>query len=131
MGRRDFLRASTLLTGGAFLAACGGISAESAQNTGASEGAGAAPSAGVSPAAGGGGEQVVNFSNWPLYIDTGEDEQTRPTLNAFTEETGIEVNYYEDINSNEEYFGKIRNQLDARQSIGRDIIVLTAWMAAA
>lgn len=131
MRRREFLRASTLLTGGALLAACGGISSESAQNTGASEGAAAAPSAGASAAAGGGGgDKVVNFANWPLYIDTGDDEQTRPTLNAFTEETGIKVNYYEDVNSNDEYFGKIRNQLDADQSIGRDVIVLTDWMAA-
>lgn len=124
MGRRDFLRASALLSSGAFLAACG-ISSESAQNTGASEGA--APTAGASPAAGGG--NVLNFSNWPLYIDTGEDEQSHPTLDRFTEETGITVNYYEDINSNEEYFGKIRNQLDSGQSIGRDIIVFTDWMA--
>lgn len=125
-GRRDFLRTSALLGSGAFLAACG-ISSDAAQNTGASEG----PTGAASPAAGGGGGgDVVNFSNWPLYIDTGEDEQTRPTLERFTEETGIAVNYYEDINSNEEYFGKIRSQLDSDQSIGRDIIVVTDWMAA-
>jgi spermidine/putrescine transport system substrate-binding protein len=127
LGRRDFLRASALGAGGLFLAACG-ISSESAQNTGASQ----APTspAGASPGAqGAGGENVLNFSNWQLYIDTGDDEQTRPTLDRFTEQTGITVNYYEDINSNEEYFGKIRNQLEAGQSIGRDIIVLTDWMA--
>jgi spermidine/putrescine transport system substrate-binding protein len=124
MGRRGFLRASALGAGGLFLAACG-ISSESAQNTGASQ----APtsSAGASPGAQGG--NTLNFSNWQLYVDTGEDEQTRPTLDGFTDETGITVNYYEDINSNEEYFGKIRNQLEAGQSIGRDIIVLTDWMA--
>lgn len=125
LGRRDFLRGSAFLTGGAFLAACGGISAESAQNTGASEGPSAAPSVAAQ------GGDVLNFSNWPLYMDTGdEDEQSHPTLDAFTEETGIAVNYYEDINSNEEYFGKIRNQLADGQPIGRDLIVLTDWMAA-
>jgi spermidine/putrescine transport system substrate-binding protein len=131
IGRRDFLRSSAILGSGAFLAACGGISSESAQNVEESEAASAAaeaPSAGASPTAA--GEQVLNFSNWPLYIDTSEDEQTHPTLDQFTEETGIEVNYYEDINDNNEYFGKIRNQLDAGESIGRDIIVLTDWMAA-
>ena len=131
MGRREFLRASALLSSGAYLAACG-ISSDAAQNVDPATEApagGASPTAsGASPAPGG-GEQVVNFSNWPLYIDTGEDEQTRPTLNKFTEETGIEVNYFEDINSNEEYFGKIRNQLDAGQPIGRDLFVLTDWMA--
>jgi spermidine/putrescine transport system substrate-binding protein len=133
MGRRDFLRASAFTASAAFLAACG-ISAESAQGGGASEGAASAgaasagaASAGASPAAQ--GEKVLNFSNWPLYIDTGDDEQSHPTLDRFSEETGINVNYYEDINSNDEYFGKIRNQLDGGQSIERDIIVLTDWMA--
>jgi spermidine/putrescine transport system substrate-binding protein len=127
-GRRDFLRTSALGAGGLFLAACG-ISSESAQNTGASQ-APTSPAASASPGGGGAqGENVLNFSNWQLYIDTSEDEQSRPTLDRFTEQTGIQVNYYEDINSNEEYFGKIRNQLEAGQSIGRDIIVLTDWMA--
>lgn len=123
--RRDFLRGSALLTGGAFLAACGGISSESAQNSGASEGASAGPSAAAQ------GGDVLNFSNWPLYMDTGEEnEQAHPTLDAFTKETGIKVNYFEDVNSNEEYFGKVRNQLANDQSIGRDLMVLTDWMAA-
>jgi spermidine/putrescine transport system substrate-binding protein len=129
MGRRDFLRASAFTASAAFLAACG-ISSESAQGGGgASEGAASpgAASAGASPGAG--GEKVLNFSNWPLYMDTGEDEQSHPTLDRFTEETGIRVNYYEDINSNDEYFGKIRNQLDSGQSIERDLMVLTDWMA--
>src|SRR5918996_818300 len=131
IGRRDFLRSSAILGSGAFLAACGGISSESAQNVQESEGVSAATPApsGAASASAAPGEKVLNFSNWPLYIDTSEDEQTHPTLDQFTEETGIEVNYHEDINSNEEYFGKIRNQLDAGESIGRDIIVLTDWMA--
>lgn len=64
-------------------------------------------------------------------MDTGEEnEQSHPTLDAFTKETGIKVNYFEDVNSNEEYFGKVRNQLANDQSIGRDLTVLTDWMAA-
>jgi spermidine/putrescine transport system substrate-binding protein len=72
---------------------------------------------------GGGGEvkDVLNFSNWTLYIDT--DKPT--TLQTFTEKTGIKVNYFEDINSNAEYFGKIQGPLSQGQSIDRDIIVLT------
>jgi spermidine/putrescine transport system substrate-binding protein len=132
IGRRDFLRSSAILGSGAFLAACGGISSESAQNVQESESVSAATGApsGAASASAAPGEKVLNFSNWPLYIDTSDDEQTHPTLDQFTEETGIEVNYYEDINDNNEYFGKIRNQLDAGESIGRDIIVLTDWMAA-
>ena len=76
-------------------------------------------------------EKKLVFSNWPLYIDVDEkDESKRPTLDAFAADSGIEVTYNEDINDNNEFFGKIQNQLAACQSIERDIIVLTDWMAA-
>jgi spermidine/putrescine transport system substrate-binding protein len=73
---------------------------------------------------------TVNWSNWPLYLDTAEDdENSYPTLAAFEQESGLEVNYTEDINSNGEFFGKISPQLEAGQSTGRDLVVLTDWMA--
>jgi spermidine/putrescine transport system substrate-binding protein len=76
-------------------------------------------------------EKRINFSNWPLYIDVDEnDESTHPTLVAFASLTGIAVTYTEDINDNDEFFGKVQNQLAACQSTDRDIIVLTDWMAA-
>ena len=55
---------------------------------------------------GGGGEvaDVLRFSNWPLYIDYDEKTKRHPTLDAFTKETGIEVQYFEDINDNATYF---------------------------
>ena len=76
---------------------------------------------------GGGGElaDVLRFSNWPLYIDYDEKAKTHPTLDQFTAKTGIKVDYFEDINSNAEYFGKIQRPLSQGQSIDRDIIVLT------
>ena len=40
-------------------------------------------------------------------------------------QTGIKVNYFEDINSNAEYFGKIQGPLSQGRGIDRDIIVLT------
>jgi spermidine/putrescine transport system substrate-binding protein len=76
-------------------------------------------------------EKKVVFSNWPLYIDVDEnDEKKRPTMDAFVAATGIQVSYTEDVNDNNEFFGKVRNQLSECQSIDRDIIVLTDWMAA-
>ena len=78
---------------------------------------------------GGGGsdevKDVLNFSNWPYYMDYDEKTKKHPTLDQFTAETGIKVNYFEDINSNSEYFGKIQRPLSQGQSIDRDIIVLT------
>jgi len=78
-----------------------------------------------------GAEKALNFSNWPLYIDVDEkDESKRPTLDAFVKQSGIQVKYTEDINDNNEFFGKVRNQLARCQETGRDIFVLTDWMAA-
>ena len=75
-------------------------------------------------------EKVVNWSNWPLYIDVDEETGDRPTLAAFQESTGIAVTYTEDINDNNEFFAKVRTQLEQGQPIDRDIVTLTDWMAA-
>jgi spermidine/putrescine transport system substrate-binding protein len=63
------------------------------------------------------------FSNWPLYMD-------KKLLKAFDKEYGGHVRYLEDINDNYEFFGKVRQQLENKQPIGRDIVVLTDYMAA-
>ncbi|MEU3144332.1 MULTISPECIES: PotD/PotF family extracellular solute-binding protein [unclassified Streptomyces] len=75
-------------------------------------------------------EKRVAFSNWTEYMDVDDSGRRHPTLDAFTERTGIEVTYTEDINDNTEFFGKIKPQLAAGQDTGRDIIVLTDWLAA-
>jgi spermidine/putrescine transport system substrate-binding protein len=87
---------------------------------------------GLLAACGGGGggssdelKDVLNFSNWPLYIDVDEKTKAHPTLDAFTKETGIKVNYFEDINDNATYFAKIQGPLGQGRGIDRDIIVMT------
>lgn len=75
-------------------------------------------------------EMLVNWSNWPSYMDTDLDTGTYPTLEAFKTSTGINVTYTEDVNDNNEFFAKVRTQLEQGQDIGRDIVVLTDWMAA-
>ncbi|MET8452490.1 polyamine ABC transporter substrate-binding protein [Streptomyces sp. NPDC005209] len=75
-------------------------------------------------------EKVVNFSNWTEYIDVDDSGKHHPTLETFAKRTGIQVKYTEDINDNNEFFGKIKPQLAAGQDTGRDIIVLTDWLAA-
>lgn len=74
-------------------------------------------------------EKELNFSNWIQYIDEGKGN-SRPTLDRFEKQTGIQVNYTDDINDNNSFFGKIRPQLASGQSIDRDLMVLTDWMAA-
>jgi len=84
---------------------------------------------------GGGGtsskpNDVLNFANWPYYIDTpatlkkaGIDRPT--TLKQFEAKTGIKVNYYVEINDNPGYFAKVEGRLSQGDGIGRDIIVST------
>ncbi|WHM36255.1 spermidine/putrescine ABC transporter substrate-binding protein [Streptomyces sp. BPTC-684] len=74
-------------------------------------------------------EKAINFSNWTEYMDVSDDKKHRPTLDAFTKRTGIQVKYTEDINDNVEFFGKIKPQLAAGQDIGRDLVVVTDWLA--
>ena len=71
----------------------------------------------------GGGElkDVLNFANWPFYVDV----EKPTTLQDFTKQTGIKVNYFEEINDNAEYFAKIQGPLSQGDGIGRDIVVLT------
>jgi spermidine/putrescine transport system substrate-binding protein len=67
--------------------------------------------------------KTLHFSNWPYYMDF--KGQRHPSLDEFQQKTGVHVAYAEDVNSNEEFFGKIQAQLRRGQSIGRDIIVMT------
>ncbi|MEU4369040.1 extracellular solute-binding protein [Micromonospora chersina] len=76
-------------------------------------------------------EKKLAFSNWPQYMDVDEkDESKRPTLDEFVKKSGIQVTYTEDVNDNNEFFGKVQNQLAGCQTTGRDVMVLTDWMAA-
>jgi spermidine/putrescine transport system substrate-binding protein len=73
-------------------------------------------------------EKRVNWSNWPAYIDP--IKQKDSTLAAFEKETGITVEYNEDVNDNNDFYGKVRNQLGSCEPTGRDMFTLTDWMAA-
>lgn len=74
--------------------------------------------------------KTLTISNWPLYIDVEEKTKKRPTIEDFQRETGVRVRYIEDVNDNDEWFGKFQAQLSNGEPIGRDIVVLTDWMAA-
>ena len=74
-------------------------------------------------------EAVLNVSNWPEYIDEDDGDYTS-TLTEFQAASGLNVTYTPDVNDNVEFFAKVRNQLGACQPTGRDLFVLTDWMAA-
>jgi spermidine/putrescine transport system substrate-binding protein len=64
----------------------------------------------------------LTISNWPLYID-------KQTVPDFEKETGVSVQYVEDVNANEEFFAKMQPLLTSGESGGRSLFVVTDWMA--
>jgi spermidine/putrescine transport system substrate-binding protein len=115
MTREDLLRRGAVGIGAlsvpGLLAACGGSSSKSSAGSGEVK-------------------KVMNFANWPYYIDTPQTLKAaginKPTtLQEFEKKTGIKVNYYEEVNSNPEYFAKVQGRLSKGQGIDRDIIVST------
>ena len=98
-------------------------------------GAGAVAGAGALAACGSGGssgasKDTVRWANWTLYLDVDSSGKKYPSLEAFTKQTGIKAVYSEDINDNDEFFGKVQGQLKLKKDIGYDIITPTDWMAA-
>jgi spermidine/putrescine transport system substrate-binding protein len=128
VSRRAVLQGTALAGAGAFLAACG----TGAQSTAPTAAPTAAPTEGASapPAEKPTPSDVLNFANWPLYIDQDESSPPRsPTLEQFTAKYGTKVNYVEAINDNESFFGTIQPPLQAGQDTGWDLMALTDWMA--
>jgi spermidine/putrescine transport system substrate-binding protein len=66
---------------------------------------------------------VVNFANWPDYIDVLNGRH--PSLERFTQQTGITVNYTEPVSENMPFFDSISPQLKRGQYTGYDVIVTT------
>ena len=95
------------------LAACGGGTV------------GGSNSENVTTAKGGPASGKLTISNWPGYIDPGKNG----TVAKFEKETGIKVDYIEDINSNDGFFGKLQPQLEQGESGGRSIFVVADYMA--
>lgn len=99
---------------GSFLAACGGAEGQNESGGRTTEAQVDHPKTAL---------KTIVFSNWPLYID-------KAVIKDFNRETGATLKYTEDINDNNEFFGKVRQALEQGDSIGRDLVALTDWMAA-
>ena len=124
LSRREMLRrmgaGAGALSLSAWLAACGTSGTEEGGNGGP-----APESDGLTTTEQNG---LLRFANWPLYIDSAKGR--RPTLEDFTRETGIEVEYKEAIDDNETFFGQIREPLSQDRPIEYDLIVVTDWLIA-
>ncbi|SFK35225.1 spermidine/putrescine ABC transporter substrate-binding protein [Cellulomonas sp. KH9] len=113
VSRRRFLAGAAGTAGaGALLAACG-----TAGSTRAEDG-------------GGGAGGPLRWANWTQYLDQDESGTSFPTLAAFEERSGIAVDYAEDVEDNDSFYGKVSRQLENGQDIGYDVVTLTDWMTA-
>lgn len=120
LSRRGFLRgagaAAAVLGSGSLLSACG--------TSGAKIKAGSCTSTDLSAQ-----QKTIVFSNWIGYIDPIKAKGS--TLSKFEQQTGITVDYKNgDVNDNEQFFAKVSPQLQDCKSTGRDVFVVTDWMAA-
>ena len=121
LSRRSLLRgagvAGMALSSSSLLAACG--------TEGAKIGAGECTSTDLSDE-----EKTIVFSNWIGYVDPVKKPDTS-TLEKFQQETGITVTYQNgDVNDNESFFAKVSPQLQSCKETGRDVFVVTDYMAA-
>ena len=109
------MAASGIAVGGAsaFLAACGGVEGTSSDNEKADTSNVNHPKAPIG---------TLVFSNWPLYID----EKVIP---GWEKANDAKMRYLEDYNDNEEFYAKVRQELEQGQGIGRDLVAPTDWMA--
>ena len=118
LSRRRFLSVMGTLAGAAALGPLSGCS-----GSGSASKDGPATTAGLAPTGSGGARgSTVKVSTWPVYVD----KALLPVLEA---KAGITLDYVEDYNDNNEYFAKVQPQLSNAQSIDRDIVVPTYWMA--
>jgi spermidine/putrescine transport system substrate-binding protein len=120
LSRREMLRragaAGLLVAGsGSLLAACGGVEGTD-DDSGSTERRQTTANHPKKAFA------ALTVSNWPLYIDKAQ-------LKSFNGRFDTNVKYTEDINDNDEFYAKVRQELESDRPIGRDLVVLTDWMA--
>jgi spermidine/putrescine transport system substrate-binding protein len=124
MSRRKTLTRRTALAGAAGVGAALGLAACAPAGDGGATSEALVPATDVSDS-----EKVLLWYNWPGYMDEAEDG-SRPTLERFQEESGITVEYKEEYNDNDEWYGINRNELIAGKDVGADLICPTDWLAA-
>jgi len=113
LSRRTMLQGTGIGAAALTLAAC-------------STGGDAKPTA---PADNSANDPTLTWANWALYLDE-DDAGNHPTLQKFQEETGITVDYRVDVDDNNSYYAKVKDQLALGQDIGADTVCLTDWMVA-
>jgi len=80
------------------------------------------------PGGSGGDGSKLAWLNWPAYIDISEDETSYPSIEAFTEQTGIEVEYDEGLLDNADFLAQYAPDLRAGNNTGWDVMSPGGWV---
>jgi spermidine/putrescine transport system ATP-binding protein len=124
--RRRFLIGGGIVAAGAI----GAVAISSVRSDSGGGGTGTSGTTGSAGAGLGDGADSLEVINWTEYIDVSEDGE-QGSIDRFTEETGINVNYSETWNDNNASFGtEFAAYLDAGNATPWDIAMPTYWMAA-
>lgn len=70
----------------------------------------------------------LKWLNWPAYIDISDDETSYPSIEAFTAQTGIEVEYDEGLLDNAEFLAQYAPDLRAGNNTGWDVMSPGGWV---
>lgn len=124
LSRRRLLQVSGAAGAAAFLAATG-----AAGSRAASRPTSPATSRRVAPTDQNNPGGAFRMATWIGYIDTSEDGTSFPSLERFTDETGVQIDYQEAVNGNEEFYSAdLQGPISAGVETGWDLVVLTDWM---
>ena len=126
-GRRALLGAGGLIGAAAVV---GGVLKITGNGGGGGGGTTSAGAATLGTSSLGAGDSALRILNWQTYIDPSEDGATG-TVDRFKAKTGIDVQYAEDFNDNNEFYAKeIEPYLGTGTPTNWDIVCPTNWMAA-
>ncbi|MFN8621563.1 MAG: spermidine/putrescine ABC transporter substrate-binding protein [Chloroflexota bacterium] len=124
LSRRRFLQLSGAAGAAAFLAASSTAAVSAASRGGAASRGNPNPAQEASFATDG----AFRMATWIGYIDIADDG-SYPSLDRFTEETGVTIDYEEVVEDNQVFFASdLQGPIEAGVPTGWDIVVLTDWM---
>jgi spermidine/putrescine transport system substrate-binding protein len=66
--------------------------------------------------------------NWPAYIDQSDDGSTNPSLDAFREQSGLDVEYSEGLLDNADFLATYSPDLRAGNAPGWDVMTPGGWV---
>jgi spermidine/putrescine transport system substrate-binding protein len=71
---------------------------------------------------------TLKWLNWPAYIDINEDGSANPSIDAFTEQTGIPVEYNEGLLDNADFLSTYAPDFQAGNNTGWDVMSPGGWV---